>query len=497
MSHDPGSLWKAAIVDRDLDAVRAALDAGAGVDVIDAEGRSLLATAALRADDELVDMLLDAGAAPAGLARWRVTPGGNTGRWTAARTESATPLGMSPLATACWVPLGTVGISPPQRFAPDPRRGRIVQALIARGARFDDAAGDEAARAVLGASCLGDDVLDAILGAGAGIEAVLADGTTPLTTAARTGYAAAVERLLARGADPSRPDRRGASPLGAVLASTTPGDAVEPEREKRRKVTALLAAGADPDRGGVPDARATRPLVFALAACPELAPALVAAGASRKGLRAPQRLVLAAALGEADEADALLASLPARDAASRHRAFVAACACGQDATVAGLITAGRVVDGICAAAANGHLRVVEQLLPHLETPRQRQLALEAAGIAGHAALVTFLIAHGAPLDYPSYPTAAPLCRFVERGRIDCIRAVLDAGASVAAVVAGHPPSTPLVTAVRFGERSVVEALLDAGVARFVDGALAAILQDQARRHGHDALAAVLDARLAT
>jgi ankyrin repeat protein len=70
-------------------------------------------------------------------------------------------------------------------------------------------------------------------------------GDTLLILAAYHGRSAAVDALLARGADPARVNDRGQSALVAAVF-----------RQSEPVVRALLAAGADPDQGN-PSARAT------------------------------------------------------------------------------------------------------------------------------------------------------------------------------------------------------------------------------------------------
>jgi ankyrin repeat protein len=81
----------------------------------------------------------------------------------------------------------------------------------------------------------------------AGVPADLTDasGNTLLMLAAYHGHPGTVALLVERGADANRANDRGQSPLaGAVF------------KDEREVITALLAAGADPDSGS-PTARET------------------------------------------------------------------------------------------------------------------------------------------------------------------------------------------------------------------------------------------------
>lgn len=115
-----------------------------------------------------------------------------------------------------------------------------VARLLAAGASPDglahEAAGRHHAEAIA--------VLEALLGAGARVDARDALGATPLHAAAKHGSSAMVRTLLSHGAEVEATDCDGDTPLHAALwlPSLTP--------ERSAQVAAILvAAGADPDRG--------------------------------------------------------------------------------------------------------------------------------------------------------------------------------------------------------------------------------------------------------
>lgn len=129
----------------------------------------------------------------------------------------------------------------------------VVKELLAGGADVNAAQGD--GMTALHWAALHDDaeMISLLVYAGAHTGAATRLGAyTPLLVAARQGSAAAVEALLAAGADPLRATANGATPLMLAAAS---GSAAA--------VQALLAAGSDPD--AVDDAHGQTALMFAAA----------------------------------------------------------------------------------------------------------------------------------------------------------------------------------------------------------------------------------------
>ena len=218
-----GSAIHAAVRNLDVDALRRALAAGANVDALDESGRT-------------------------------------------------------PLYVACHAnpPRSMVTMEPPMWREKVREREAIVAALLRAGANVD-ARGDETPlKAAVwdrtyGRRCPPSDVVSMLIAAGADIEASAASGFFVLYTAAQSGSANTVSRLLAAGADPHRRlsitgytvldsarltnNVRAYAPLlraGATLPpasrrdayldkiAATPGGFPAYEREHRRRLTAVF-----------------------------------------------------------------------------------------------------------------------------------------------------------------------------------------------------------------------------------------------------------------
>ncbi len=111
------------------------------------------------------------------------------------------------------------------------------------------------------------DSLVAAVDSGVPVDLASASGDTLLMLAAYHEHPHTVRALLARGADHSRTNERGQTPLVAAVV-----------RRSVASVTALLAAGADPDAGS-PSARETATF-FDL---PEMAALLAGVGPAPPG----------------------------------------------------------------------------------------------------------------------------------------------------------------------------------------------------------------------
>ena len=179
-----------------------------------------------------------------------------------------------------------------------------VEALLTAGADVD-AARPDGATALHWAVHLDDaPIVDRLLVAGATVDATNEYGVTPLSIACGNGSAPLVERLLEAGADPNRARPTGETPLMRA-ASTGSVGAVE----------ALVAHGADVNRAD-PELGQT-PLMWAISARrPAVAARLIAHGAdvharsaggftpllfaAREGDAVTARLLLAAGAGVGD-----------------------------------------------------------------------------------------------------------------------------------------------------------------------------------------------------
>lgn len=293
---------------------------------------------------------------------------------------------------------------------------------------------------------------EALLAAGAPIDARALGGPTALEAACETGELACVQLLLRRAADPSTLDGDGASPLlhAAMRAH------VECAR-------ALLAHGAAPSSpSGCP-----QPLHFALG-CPALAELLLAQPVDVRV--------------EDDEGCTALG---------------AACVMGAEGAAAALLARGAAVEPeacggaqpLALACAHGHLPLVRTLLAasasvhaldaHGEGP------LHGACAGGHAEVAACLLRARADVGAASFENGrTPLRAACRGGHLDCARLLLAARADPDA---GHP----LLFACIHGRLGMVQLLCAHGASRawgsvLLCGAEALTAERACARHGHDA-----------
>ena len=222
------------------DGVRGLLDAGASLDVVDADGATPLALAIINAHYDIATYLLDKGANP----------------------NIADSTGMAPLYAA--VDMNTL---PPMNGRPAPvPSGRLnsmdmIAALLARGA-------DPNAR--LTSPILRRHHRDG--------DQSLGEGTTPLMRAAKTGDVAAMRLLLEHGADPMLRQANGATVLmfAAGLGRRVQSDdgESEPDTDGLEAVTLALAAGVDANA-----TTRTGDTALHAASTPEIVRAIAARGA--------------------------------------------------------------------------------------------------------------------------------------------------------------------------------------------------------------------------
>ena len=158
-----------------------------------------------------------------------------------ANVDALDESGRTPLYVACHAnpPRSMVTMEPPMWREKVREREAIVAALLRAGANVD-ARGDETPlKAAVwdrtyGRRCPPSDIVAQLIAAGADIEAADINGFFPLYTAAQSGSANTVSRLLAAGADPHR-RLRGTGPTvleGATLTNNV------------RAYAPLLRAGA-------------------------------------------------------------------------------------------------------------------------------------------------------------------------------------------------------------------------------------------------------------
>lgn len=187
--------------------------------------------------------------------------------------------------------------------------------------------------------------------------------------------------------------------------------------------------------------------------------------------------------------EGFLASLPP---------LVRAAATGDVAEVRALLRAGAApteaaADGwsaLHAAATRGHVEVVRELLAagapvDLRRPDGMTPLLNGAGRGGSACVEVLLRAGADPNATEPRFGWTPLSRAAECADAASVRLLLDAGADPDA-------GTPIVDAAEAGSLECVRLLLEAGAGPGVrvEGRTVAEL---ARRHGHEEVAAVLDA----
>jgi len=224
---------------------------------------------------------------------------------------------------------------------------------------------------------------------------------TALMAAARGGHLELMLSLLERGADPRKVDAGGARALVHAAAN---GD--------RRAVEALLAL--DPELLNFAGPGESTALVAAARNGHfELVRNLLERGADpyKRGAEGAQALDWAAHQGHQAVVELLLA----------HDPELLDLPGFQDRTV------------LVAAAGNGHLELVRDLLERGVDPRKRSTvgghALESAAKNGHQAVVEMLLAYDPDvLDLPGFQEATALMRAAGGGHLDLTRALLERGA---------------------------------------------------------------------
>ena len=333
----------------------------------------------------------------------------------------------------------------------------LTRLLLARGAKVDhrDHNGE---RALLWAAYAGHvEIVRLLLAAGAAVQP--ADDPhriTPLLKASGYGHLAVVRELLQAGADPNWRDHVDDTALhGAALS------------RHDDLVALLLRAGADPRAKGkyldqTPLHRAAERGTTAIVRL------LIDAGADLEARDHKGRTALwsAAALDQAPVVDLLLAAGADPDARDGDgvSAFVAATR-RSGATARLLVERTRDLDrGFAAAVWGRHadlaMRLAERGADVNAVDGLDRPAL--AGVALHegAALLDWFLARGVDLDRHG---ASALLHAAGAGRVDLVRALLDAGVAVNA--RNRVGASALLQAAGSGRVEVVRLLLERGADR--------------------------------
>jgi ankyrin repeat protein len=227
-----------AVKRHDRTAVNALLDQRADVNAVEGDGSTALHWAAEGDDVAMIDLLLEAGAAPAAPNRFNVTPlelASNNGN--AAAIERLVKAGADPNA------FSREGQTPLMTAA---RNGRVdaVEALLAHGAKVDAVESWRGQTALMWAAGEGHaDVVRALIAAGANVTAKSKTGFTPLLFAVRNAQIETMSVLLDHGANVNDATSDGTSALNVAIVNAF-----------YEAAAVLLDHGADPN---LPDARAS------------------------------------------------------------------------------------------------------------------------------------------------------------------------------------------------------------------------------------------------
>jgi serine/threonine-protein phosphatase 6 regulatory ankyrin repeat subunit B len=297
----------------------------------------------------------------------------------------------------------------------------LMRLLIARGARIrvPYVGGKDLVAVIVTAAQTGSrEAVQLLLDAG---EASDPDGSgrqNALMAAAQFGHVGVAELLIHHGADVTRPDARGASPLSESIHSATQTRST-PERE--RLVPVMLATNPPLDlhmAAAVGDVEAVRR---------HLDGGSDIAGIDRYGqtaleaaLRAGRTAVVELLLDRGAQADGTLAT------AVRH---------GRSATAAFLIERGAIdlsVEGpaaLVAAAREGYVECAELLLDRGVDPNSSDgRALEMAVTTEHMEVARLLLRRGADADRPSEERWTPLMHASSMGNASMAELLLRHGA---------------------------------------------------------------------
>ncbi|KAL8191465.1 UNVERIFIED_CONTAM: hypothetical protein K2H54_073828 [Gekko kuhli] len=411
------------------DSVRLLLENGASVNQRDANGRTLLASAAHSGNHEVAGLLLARGAQVEVPDRHGQTP------LTLAARQGHTKVLLCLLAHGASVDRPDREGWTALRAAAWGGHSEALGVLLRAGASVDCA--DTEGRTALRAAAWGghEDIVDTLLQHGAGVNRADTEGRTALIAAAYMGHRAIVALLLAHGAHVDHADVDGRTAL-SVAALCVPAS-----RGYAKVVELLLEHGASPghmDRDGM-----TPLLVAAYEGHADVVELLLEAGA------------------EVDEADSAGCTPLLAAASMGHRAVVDSLLLW-GAAVDALDSEGRTVLGV--AAGQGSEAVAKALLGRGLDENHRDglgwTPLHLAAWQGHARTCAVLLEAAARVAEPNRDGRVPLTLAAQEGHVDVVRLLLERCSPIDHV--GYDGLSALALAMLGGHRATAELLLRKG-----------------------------------
>lgn len=337
------------------------------------------------------------------------------------------------------------------------------------------------------------DKVERLLGSGASVNQVQADGTTPLCSAAVNGHTEVAALLLANGAAVNQALNGGVTPLflaaykghtevAALLVKNGAAinivldDGTTPlwnaaKNGYTKFVALLLKNGAAVDQA---DAKGVTPLwIAAQNGHTEIAELLLTSGAAinQANAKGTTPLWIAAKNGHTALVALLLkhgAAVNQTNANGVTPLWVAAES-GHAEIAESLLSSGAAInqameDGITplwTAAQHGHTKLVALLLKHGAALNQSNAKgntpLWIAAQNGHTALVALLLKHGAAVNQTNANVVTPLWIAAQNGHTEMVELLLKCGADIKKARIGG--ATPLWVAAQKGHANVVSVLL--------------------------------------
>ncbi|XP_066476425.1 ankyrin repeat domain-containing protein 50-like [Tiliqua scincoides] len=444
------------------DSVRLLLENGASVNQRDANGRTLLASAAHSGNHEVAGLLLVRGAQAETPDRHGQTP------MTLAARQGHTKVLLCLLSHGASVDRPDREGWTALRAAAWGGHREAVGVLLRAGADVDCA--DAEGRTALRAAAWGghEDIVATLLQHGASINRADTEGRTALIAAAYMGHHEIVALLLKHGAQVDHADLDGRTAL-SVAALCVPAS-----RGYSRVVELLLEHGASPrhtDRDGM-----TPLLVAAYEGHADVVELLLEAGASVDEADATgcTPLLAASSMGHRAVVDTLLlwgSAVDVLDSEGRTALGVAAGQ-GSEAVVRALLERGldeNHRDGLGwtplhLAAWQGHARTCAALLDTGarvgETNQDGQVPMMLAAQEGHTDVVRFLLEHASPIDWQGHDGLSALALAMLGGHCATAELLLRKGADVNFFDSEGRPMLYLL--VLEGRMDMVELLLENG-----------------------------------